>query len=158
MNARDIEIAVARFLGWRRLIIVPNVSWGLGLGHEADLLVMWASGFCEEYEIKISLTDLRAERKKKHGHRSVYIRALWFAVPAFLTEDLSEFPERAGVVSVDAHGRCRVVRPARKDRQAQRLPEKMRWKLLHLGCMRIWSLKEALIHSDARRRPKEARG
>lgn len=150
MNARDIEIAVARFLGWRDKIIVPNVSWGLGLRHEADLLVLRKSGYCEEYEIKVTLSDLRRERAKGHGHRSRYIRALWFAVPEALAADLSEFPDGAGVVSVRERDRyCRVVRPARKYRTAEKLPEDKRWKLLHLGCMRIWALKQTLANAGS---------
>lgn len=152
MNAREIELAIARFVGWRHLIIVPNVSWGLGLDHECDLLVMWPrSGYCEEYEIKVTRADLLRDRQKRHQHLSPYIRALWFAVPAELATDLSLFPDGAGVVAVGKNGRCRVARPAKKNRLIQPLPDDKRWKLLHLGCMRIWTLKQAIETAAGRK-------
>ena len=46
------------FFNYRANLIVPNISWGLGL-HECDLLVLTSSGYATEIEIKVSKADLK---------------------------------------------------------------------------------------------------
>lgn len=57
-NTQDMELAVTGLLNFRVYTIVPNVSWGLGLGHECDLLALDQQRRFTEIEIKISKSDL----------------------------------------------------------------------------------------------------
>lgn len=58
---------------WLRLSavwpILPNVD--CITGYECDLLTITKAGFAHEYEIKLSLADFRADRKKVHKHASL---------------------------------------------------------------------------------------
>jgi len=167
LTSLDIEVAVAKHFNYRANLIVPNVSWGWGLRHEADLLVLRPSGTCDEVEIKITASDIRADAKKRHPHwEDRRISRVWFAVP-FELADCPLIPEAAGILAVartvrsrDADGRwvarpwregdavwrdeVTVVRQARLRPKAERKPvtDKQRMKLATLGAMRIWALKE----------------
>ena len=71
----EMEIALARFINPRVNLVVPNVSWGF-FNHECDLISISKSGFATEYEIKVSKSDLKADKKKKHTHDDNKIKAL----------------------------------------------------------------------------------
>lgn len=111
----------------RQHVLVPNVSWGL-LAWEADLVVMFKSGWMEEVEIKISRGDFKREFEKKPekherlvrglpkmqwlGHsvepnwsnpKPHQIRRYWMAMPHDLAESvLADVPSYAGVIAVRA--------------------------------------------------------
>lgn len=152
-TANEIEIAVARHFNSRQNIIVPNVSWGLGLRYEADMVVLRPSGWALEIEIKTTVKDIRADAKKRHQHDSRWFRQLWFAVPQELA-DCADIPARAGILGVRrTNGSpphdygvtlCRV---AALNKTALRFDDDMRYKLMALGVMRIWSLKAALLRT-----------
>jgi hypothetical protein len=76
LKSIEVEEAVARMFGIRQNIIVPNISWGMGL-HECDLLIIRKSGYAVEVEIKVSRWDLRKDLKKTHGHQSGRIREFY---------------------------------------------------------------------------------
>jgi hypothetical protein len=97
MHSGEIEVLMARYLGTSVTIVVPNVYYGLHI-HETDLLVLTPSGYAWEIEIKTSLADLKADKKKAHGHYSNKIKRLYFAVPEDLKDKaLEHIPERAGL-------------------------------------------------------------
>jgi hypothetical protein len=149
MISTDIELAVANHFGWRQNIIVPNISWGLlPWGREVDILVIRPSGYADEIEIKISAADIKADMKKHHRRlpRHELLKRWWFAVP----ENLSghpDIPADAGILAYREleHGPIIITkRGAPINKQARKLRPDEIEKVLHLGCMRIWSLKEAL--------------
>ena len=72
INSSDIEFAVARMFCWRQNIIVPNVWWGMGFNYELDLMVISGSGWATEIEIKISVSDIRADLRKRRWHASIF--------------------------------------------------------------------------------------
>ena len=150
----EMEVALMARLNILRNIIVPNVSWGLDL-HECDLLILTPSNYATEIEIKVSKYDLLKDKNKWHEHQSEWISRLYFAVPYYL-EDLAfeHVPERAGIYVVykNDSGRLRVLRkrfakPKPKSLR-QKWDEKRRQKLLHLGCMRILTLKKQLVKKE----------
>ena len=157
IHAGDIEIVVARYLDPRVNLIVPNVSWGLGL-YEKDLFVLTPSGYAWEIEIKISKSDLIADKKKPHGHYSEKIKRLYFAVPEFLgKEALLHIPERAGlfiVIDGEEQKYIRLLRPAKINKIARKLNDKEIEHLYKLAAMRIWSLKE-IVYRLQREKEKE---
>ena len=157
MTALDIELAVAEHIGIRQHLIVPNVSWGLGLAHECDLLYVTKSGYAHEVEIKVSRSDLLRDQKKRkyrdsfrecHYHECL-VRSLTFAIPAEMEASIPDIPEYAGVLLVEPHPRwkrlvCREVRKAVPYRDARKLSDEERFDLARLGTMRIWGLKRKL--------------
>jgi hypothetical protein len=155
LTASDVEIRVARLFNYRANLIVPNVSWGLHLGHECDMLIVTPARYATEVEIKVTAADIRADNKKRHQHRSNKIRRLYFAVPDYLAS-CPDLPPDAGLISVDSHGdpwHTKIVRRPRFNKLARRLSEDEYAKLAELGCMRIWSLKEhiALLKQERKK-------
>lgn len=137
-----IEEALFRHFNVRRNIIVPNVYWGLGFYHELDMLVCYPSGYCTEVEIKVSKTDILADKKKKHGHNDERIRYLYFAVPESLKEyALEHIPKNAGLLILkewdDGATFVEEVRKAKARKNAIPLTEEERIQLMRLGCMRL---------------------
>jgi len=148
IHAGHIEVAVATLIGWRRHTIVPNVSWGLNLRHECDLLILDDKGRFTEVEIKVTRSDLKADLKKTHGHSSKIISRLIFAVPHELLEfSLDVIPSRAGLITVkwDHYGgrfEAQWQRRCRHCKHFEKTGPETVLKFMSLGCMRIWSLKE----------------
>lgn len=154
MNSSDIEIAAARHFNYRLNIIVPNVSWGMGLQYEADLVVLRPSDYAIEIEIKTSKADVERDLHKRHRHDSRLFRELWFAVPEYLSRD-SNIPDAAGILAIEdlEHGFKPVkIRPPKPNKAALRWTSNQKNKLLHLGMMRIWGLKENLSAQKQRRK------
>jgi hypothetical protein len=140
----EIESAVARYFDPRRNLIVPNVWWGLELNHECDLFVLNKAGFAYEVEIKVTRADIKADLKKRDHHESKKIRRLYFAIPAKLKGSIDLIPEHAGVLIVGVSGAVAKIREAKLNPDARPLTEKEKFKLGHLGTMRIWKLRTAL--------------
>lgn len=147
IHAGDIEIAIARYLNPRINLIVPNVSWGLGT-YEKDMFLLTPSGYAWEIEIKVSKSDLIADKKKLHGHYSNKIKRLYFAIPDFLEKEaLVHIPERAGlfvVIDRGSYNYVKLVRPAKINLGAEKLSDDEILKLHKLAAIRIWSLKEII--------------
>lgn len=133
-----------------RYICVPNVKSGVVRTGESDLIAMSASGYLREYEIKISVQDLKKDLKKlKHkfwengGHP---ISELWYALPQEVADkvEVSDYiPAYAGIVTLEITPRGRytykVVREATRRKDAKKhSPEEM-LKVARLGCIRYWS-------------------
>jgi hypothetical protein len=101
MNALQVEIAVANLYNYRANIIVPNVSWGWLLRHEADIIVVNKNNYVTEVEIKVSISDLKADFKKGHSHESKKIHRLVYAIPfTMLEKALPLIPKYCGIIVV----------------------------------------------------------
>lgn len=144
-TALDMEVAVVNFLGCRRKVIVPNVSWGL-VGHECDLFVLTPAGYAWEVEIKVSKADLIKDKEKQHQHTSRKIKYLYFAIPDYLLEHQEHIPERAGIIVVRHLGKggCFVKRPPNVH-STYKFTDAERMRLYELGLMRVWGLKRKLF-------------
>ena len=159
MHAGDIELALAYHYNWRQNLIVPNIYYGLGFRYELDVLVVTPSGWATEIEIKVSVTDLKADQKKTHGHRSNKIKYLYFAVPEKLqAQALELIPERAGLFIIRPdlepyeYRKTEIVKPPITNKSARKITTAERIKLSELATMRIWSLKKRVY--ELQRRPK----
>lgn len=149
ITAAHIEIAVARHFGYRQHLIVPNVSWGMGL-HECDVLILSSLGYATEVEIKISASDLKKDTRKRHGHVDSQnrIKKLYFAIPEKLMDYADAIPERAGILVYkyfNGRGYVEEIRPARQNMRARPLTDDERYNMARLGAMRIWSLKQKIM-------------
>lgn len=173
MNCQEIEIAVARFFGYRANLIVPNVTWGLDFRHELDLAILTRSGHLTEVEIKTNLADLKRDQEKNHNaHRHPHprIRRLFFAYPKTMDSPEAQalVPDHAGILTVErkhykgykdwtgkerpAHTvlKASTARAAKPNREARKLDPESAARLPYLAAMRIWTLKEH-IQTQARR-------
>jgi len=146
IHAGNIECAVASLLNFRVYTIVPNVSHGLYLNHECDMLALDSKGRFTEIEIKISVSDLKADFKKKHSHSSKIISRLVYAMPDFLCEKYNALiPKQFGIISVkcsDGRFIAKWFRPCKHDNLKQKPSDSVIKNFMRLGCMRIWSLKK----------------
>lgn len=142
-----MEISLANYFGYRVNQIVPNISYGLWI-HECDLLIVSQAGYCTEVEIKTSISDLKADFKKEHQHKSKKIKYFYYAIPESLKEKaLPLIPEHAGLISVkDMNGfywhNCSIIKSPIINKNARPLTQEELIKLGHLASMRIWSLKQ----------------
>jgi len=150
-TAQQVEIAVINHFNPRRNLIVSNVSWGLFAYHEADLVILSPYNCGTEVEIKVTAADIKADLKKRHGHKEEIIRDVWFAVPEELADD-PNIPSYAGIIAVKKwktrSGKqrysCVRKRLPVKNKDFRKFTEAERQKLLRLGCLRIVGLKEKL--------------
>ena len=169
MTTLDIEIAIIKASHIRQNLVVPNVSWGMvnenGVLHECDIIVLTPSGYATEIEIKISKSDLLKDAKKRHNHKHIFIRRLYFAVPESLKEiALKAIPERAGLYVVSeieatnykwlkgggnvaipyTYRRVTTVKEATVNKDAIKWDEHHQFQLARLGTMRILGLKQKI--------------
>lgn len=154
LTSGHMSYAVANLVDWRKHVIVPNVSWGLFLNHECDLLMLDEKNRFSEIEIKISLQDLKADFKKKHNHNSKFITRLIYAVPVALRDAAFDLvPKHCGIITVSY---CDGKYKAQWDRTAihkTKFPyikpdPKMIDRFLRLGCMRTWNLKREILYKQ----------
>jgi hypothetical protein len=141
VTSLDMELAVAKYFNTRVNLIVPNISWGLCI-HEVDMLVVTPSNWCYEVEIKVSKSDLVADSRKPHGHKSKLIKLLYFAIPKAMDNCVDLIPDRAGVLSVDKSGSVWCLRKPEQNKEALKLTDAQRLAVARLGAMRIWTLKK----------------
>lgn len=133
-----------RIFDYRRFLVVPNASYGVGL-HECDLLALTASGYAHEIEIKVSVSDLKRDGEKRHHHESRRIKCLWFAAPACMRQAMLEHvPERAGIILVhdQSEGWSRLLEIVRKPQRradARAFTAEERYDLARLGTIRYWT-------------------
>ena len=156
ISTPEMELALVSYFNYRQSLIVPNVYWGMGI-HECDLLIVSKAGYLTEVEIKITRSDLKADAKKWHGHRSDIIKRLFFALPDYLEsiDCIEMVPERAGIIIIKPKDnvpgeypyspRCREIRPARRNKVAGKISDRDRYKIARLGTLRIWALKRKLL-------------
>ena len=153
-TAQEVELAVARHFDYRTNLIVPNVTSGMNLDYEADIVVLRPSGWAIEVEIKVSAADIRADLRKKHQHDSQMFKELWFAVPEALKDD-PNIPDRAGILSVretnDGAIRARQVRRAQRRKDAVKLQPKEVTQLYRIASMRTWKLKNDIAKMKAKK-------
>jgi hypothetical protein len=151
VTTQEMEVAIAKYFGYRTHIVVPNISWGF-FNHECDLFFVRKSGYGFEVEIKRSKSDMLADFKKKHGHkdRKNRIVQLYYAFPEELLPKVKDLvPEECGIITVaysDWNNRAyaSMHRDAKRKKGAKRLTEKEQLQIARLGTLRIWTLKEKL--------------
>jgi len=150
VTSGDIEWALIKpqrsKFNFLKCIVVPNVSWGM-VNHECDLLALTKSDVAHEIEIKVSKSDLKADKRKRHNHPGgKLIKYLWFAGPESLEDAFVEYaPEKAGIILVyedyaERPGMCyRVARHPKPNPMARKWTQEDRIRLARLGAMRYWT-------------------
>jgi hypothetical protein len=148
----EMEIAISNLFDIRKNIIVPNISWGLGI-HECDLFIVRNTGYCIEVEIKRSKQDLKKDFEKKHSHidKQNRIKDFYFAIPDYLYDSCKELIGDKGLITVSKwnNGKKTYIKAkfhtkSNSIKDARKLTDKEILKVLKLGIMRVWKLKEKL--------------
>lgn len=127
--------------------------------HECDLIVIRnQSLYALEVEIKMSVSDLKAERKKKRYQRhgidyyhnsdvgmSQRFKEKWFAMPEKMKQKgLELIPDYAGLLTINEHGGVKIARKAKKINNRP-LTQEQRTDLLRLGVMKCYKLKQRIL-------------
>ena len=158
ITTTEMEIAIAKMFGIRKNIIVPNISWGLGL-HECDLLVLRKSGYAAEVEIKRTLYDFKRDFEKIHQHvdRQNRIVEFYYAFPEELYEKCKHLiPEHAGVILCKSFydykkrfkPKAYIKKKAKRASKAKKMTENEQQQIVRLGALRLWSLKEKITRYE----------
>lgn len=134
MNSTELEIQKRLYwrLGEKREYAMPNVYV---FENESDFLTVTRAGYIDEYEVKISRSDFRADFKKRrhinyqtltpwrwytrgdvtwlYGRNVQYPNRFWYAVPEDLVTP-DEVPEYAGLIYVTDKGMAVEAKKAPK--------------------------------------------
>ena len=153
MTECDIQAELGCYYGVDKgQIVVPNVLLG---SYEADFITITKSDYLIEVEIKISISDFRADFKKKHYHDCPEVNALYYALPKELyekhKEEVNESCDKVGagiiLIGEEKYGSeysyryfAGIVKKP-KLRKAKPLTVYQELKFARLGCLRwpsIW--------------------
>jgi len=154
MTTTDIELSLAKYFGVRPHIMVPNVSWGAGFSDEKDLIVVRASGYVVECEIKRSFSDFKNDFKKRkwkiYPNLSPTIREFYYVFPEELWRKRKSDIEAllqpfAGVMFVSKkRNQASIAVKAKPNKLARKMNDKQKLMIARLGVLRMWSLKKQL--------------
>lgn len=143
------------FFNKRQNIVVPNVSWGLYLPYECDMIVITKYQWLYEVEIKISIADLKNDKKKQKWNKFynedslIKSKGIWFAMPKSIYEKGKDYiPEQAGIISIDINSQFwnnQIIRKPKFNNDAKKASQEIINKLCHLGIMRYWNLLEKTL-------------
>lgn len=167
MKTIELEIALIRYLNPRQNIIVNNVSnWSGLLNFEADILQLTKSGYANAYELKVSKQDLKNDLKKKHikdidntvkffqsGLEYYYspLKTFSYVVPDFLVDEaLNQIPSFCGLYEAIKYEDVVYINCKKEPKilNKEKWDEERKLKLAHLGCMRIFGLKQKILKND----------
>lgn len=162
-----VATAIATTLfDWRRNVVVPNLSWGLGLGWEVDLGVLSDAGWFTEVEIKVSIADFKKDAEKwRHrleaspGHESK-TRRKFYAMPHEINEkrngygmreDLPIPPGYGLIVVTGGHNgdAAKIVQEAPVNQAARKLRADEQRDMMRLGYIRFWAQRDATALAQA---------
>jgi hypothetical protein len=152
ISTLEMEVALMTYIGIRSNLVVPNVSWGMGL-HECDILVLTRSNYAREIEIKISASDFKNDLNKSHGHKHPKIKSLVYAVPKKLENFArTHLPTGAGLWVVcrdftnnEISHRVYVRVKPEINKNCQKWSTIERNELARLGALRILGLKRKVL-------------
>ena len=160
ITTRQMEIAICNLFEKSYIAIVPRVSRGFGhyddnnryirlTNNECDILTVTKHRYLTEIEIKISMSDLKADFKKKEcTHKSRHVRNFYYAVPTnILSRALELIPTDAGLIVVNECSHQYIAEVYRKpivNREAISISDKVLLELFRLGTIKYWKCVERL--------------
>lgn len=155
-----IELALYDHFRFLQNDVITNIFID-SFRHECDLIVIRnPSLYALEVEIKMSVSDLKAERKKKRYIRngvnyyhdsdvgmSQMFKEKWFAMPEKMKQKgLELIPDYAGFLIINEHGGVKIIRKAKKLNNKP-ITQGQRTDLLRLGVMKCYALKQRTIRN-----------
>lgn len=152
MKTIEIEYALTEKFFADHELVATGITKNNGIiSHECDLLTVNKNMYITEYEIKVSLSDIKADLKKEHNHDCDKIARTFFVLPLELVDKAIEFiPEKFGIIGIEKvellvdckkrmyeHGyRLRYKRQPKRNNKAKRITEKELLELYRLDNMR----------------------
>ncbi len=152
-TAADLELALVILINVRKYVCVcTNISWGWLWQHEADVLSVDSDNRVTEYEIKVSVADLKKDFEKSHGHRDKKVGRLYYVISEPVWQKAGEvIPKQYGVIVckfIELHDvticQARYVRKCYYPANYTPVSDMELIKLMRLQCMRIWDVKRRL--------------
>ena len=164
MTEKSVQLMLSHYC-WihSQRIRLPNSSV---FGWESDMVGVTKARISHEYEIKLSFSDFRADRKKKrHDHIERFVKGereiveriawgeykqeiyppanyFWYVVSAEIAKKAKpELPLYAGLIVVS--DRLEISKAAPKLHR-ERLTDKQVWQILGSACGRFWSARRIL--------------
>lgn len=151
------EAGIQRLLYWEYVsgsqLIVPNftsAAWW-----EADLWRLTRAGYSDEFEIKLSRSDYRADARKLGKHRQLSEGSLrgpnrfWFVSPDNIIQ-MDDLPEWAGLLHVEPSQRVVCIRRA-PQLHKQKVPDRVLKMARRALCYRFWTLFPGMADTGARK-------
>ena len=160
MTTPEMEKLIYTYFESGSLAIVPKVTknngwldteanpmiWKNIVNHECDILIVTKNRYLTEVEIKISLSDLKADFKKKHQHKDENIKNFYYAFPAEMKEKAIELiPEEAGILIVVKkecgipYRKIECYRKPKINKEAKSINDIVLSKIYRLGYLRYWN-------------------
>ena len=160
MNTSEMEKLIYWYFKDRSLVIVPKISgnnwwfdsetmlWKNIVNHECDMLIVSKNQYLTEVEIKISLSDLRADFKKEHQHKDENIKNFYYAFPEEMKEKaIKLIPEKAGIlIAVKKHLNSgyeyrdiECYRKPKINKEAKPINDIVLSRIYRLGYLRYWN-------------------
>lgn len=162
MNTPEIEKLIYWYFKESSLVIVPKISgnnwwldtesdpviWKNIVNHECDMLIVTKKCYLTEVEIKISLSDLKADFKKKHQHKDENIKNFYYAFPEEMKDKAIELiPEEAGILIAvkkyfhngEEYREIKCYRKPKINKEAKPINDKVLSMIYRLGYLRYWN-------------------
>jgi len=111
LTTEQMELLIYEYLEKSSIVVVPRFNpmngcrykdetavWGTRyetiVNHECDILSVSKKMYLREVEIKISVSDFKADLFKKHQHIDENIRQFYYAVPYYILDKVKEVVEK----------------------------------------------------------------
>lgn len=133
--------------GWLDTEVNPMI-WKNIVNHECDMLIVTKNCYLTEVEIKISLSDLKADFKKKHQHKDENIKNFYYAFPEEMKEKaIKLIPEKSGIlIAVKKHlnsgyeyREIECYRKPKINKEAKPINDIVLSRIYRLGYLRYWN-------------------
>ena len=142
------------------LVIVPKISgnnwwfdsetmlWKNIVNHECDMLIVSKNHYLTEVEIKISLSDLKADFKKEHQHKDENIKNFYYAFPEEMKEKaIKLIPEEVGILIAvkkyfhngEEYREIKCYRKPKINKVAKPINDIVLSRIYRLGYLRYWN-------------------
>lgn len=109
--------------------------------HECDMLMVTKNYFLREIEIKVSVSDFKADFNKKHNHEG-NIKQFYYAVPYYILDKIKDLvPEHAGIlvaVYENEHWQLKRYKKAIDNKSATPIDEEKLNKIFRIGYLKYW--------------------
>lgn len=158
MTTHKMESLIYTYFESGSLVIVPKISknnywfdnktmlWKEIVNHECDMLIVTKNYYLTEVEIKISLSDLKADFKKKHQHKDENIKNFYYAFPEEMKEKaLKLIPKECGIlIAVEKecgipYRKIECYRKPKINKEAKPINDIVLSKIYRLGYLRYWN-------------------
>lgn len=167
MNTSEMEKLIYYYFKDSSLVIVPKVSsnnwwldteadpivWRSIVNHECDMLIVTKKCYLTEVEIKISLSDLKADFKKKHHHKDENIKNFYYAFPEEMKEKaINLIPKEAGILIAikkyfnngEEYREINCYRKPKINKEAKSINDKVLNMIYRLGYLRYWNYRTSI--------------